>query len=98
MTEKKGLLYGAIVAGVIFVVTLGIYNTTIITNVTGANLVFLISIALGGIAVIFYFLQTSRKTHLLHPTERGFTGGLAGVLFLLTTFATKPLLVFFNIQ
>ena len=93
MTEKDGLLYGAVVAGIIFVATLGIYSTDITTVVSGADLVLIISIVFGAIAGIMYVLHTVRKTHLFHPRERRFASGLTIVLFLLTIFASRPLLV-----
>ena len=83
MSEKKGVLYGTIIAGLFFVGTLAVYDVKIYQSVTGEDLGFVLSITLGSIAGIMFILHLVRKKHLFHTTERR----LAIVYFFLSTFA-----------
>jgi len=86
MTEWQGIIYGSIIAAVVFLVTLLFPNFPITESVTLADLSEMLIIVFVSIAVITYLWSKKVGHAIFHTTENGVLGGLAAVYFLLDTF------------
>ena len=86
MTEWHGIIYGSLIAGGIFLITLGFPNFPITESVTLTDLSGLLILVFAAIAVITYFVSKKIGHAIFHTTENGILGGPAGAYFLLDTF------------